>query len=252
MSIDRDLWRKKFNAKNFPAWICPNCFKGLLRPDKNKFIYEETFESKKNQNHQAWEPDWTDLKCSGILKCSNPDCRELVTIVGTGSFEEFLGYDLNGNTLHDFIEKFTPIFFYPPLFPFQLPEKCPKEIKAILIDSFKLFLFDHDSAGNKIRITVESLLTEQRIPKSKINNKKRVMRSLHNRIELYKKKNPEISEMLMAIKWLGNIGSHEGKKLNLKKILDAYEIIEHILEKLYSKKEQRVTQLVRKINKNKK
>jgi len=78
------------------------------------------------------------------------------------------------------------------------------------------------------------------------------MRSLHERIELYEKKNNEIAQMLMAIKWLGNAGSHDGKRLTIKKILDAYEIVEHVLEELYSPRKHRVNSLVRTINRSKK
>lgn len=253
MSIDRELWGKTFNKKSFPAWICPTCFKGVIRPAKNDFLSDETSVSVKAHGHPAWEPEWISLKCVVLLKCSNPDCRETIAMIGTGSVEEQFSYDYAGNTVHNAIERYEPIYFEPPLFPFQLPNKCPANIKEMIIDSFRLFLSDPDSAGNKIRVAVERILTNAKIPKSKMNKKKkRVMRNLHERIELYEKKNYEIAQMLMAIKWLGNAGSHDGKRLTIEKILDAYEIVEHVLEELYSPRKNRVKKLVSTINRSKK
>ncbi|MHC4269060.1 MAG: DUF4145 domain-containing protein [Planctomycetota bacterium] len=253
MSVDRELWEKTFTKNSFPAWICPTCFKGVIRPVKNSFLSDETSDSLEAHDHPAWGPEWISLKCVVLLKCSNPDCRETITMIGKGSVEEMLGYDFDGNTKHETIESFEPIYFDPPLFPFQLPSKCPNDIKEMVIDSFRLFLSDPDSAGNKIRVAVERILTNHKIQKSRRNKKnQRVMRSLHERIELYEKKNSEIAQMLMAIKWLGNAGSHDGKRLTMKKILDAYEIIEHVLEELYSPRKHRVKRLVRTINRSKK
>lgn len=253
MSVDRELWEKTFTESDYPAWICPTCFKGVIRPVKNGFLSNETFDSLEARDQLAWEPDWVLLKCAALLNCSNPDCRESITMIGTGTIEMIMSYDSKGRTQYEAVEIFKPIYFDPPLFPFQLPSKCSNDIKEMIIDSFRLFLSDPDSAGNKIRVAVERILTNHKIQKSKRNKRnQRVMRSLHERIELYEKKNSEIAQMLMAIKWLGNAGSHDGKRLTIKKILDAYEIVEHVLEELYSPRKHRVKRLVRTINRSKK
>lgn len=253
MSVNRELWEQTFTKDRVPAWICPTCSKALIKPVKNTFSSNETFASREARGHEAWEPDWISSKCAGILECLNPDCRERITMIGEGSIEQRFYQDINGNYKDDTFESITPKYFDPPLFPFQLPSKCPDDIQEMIIDSFRLFLSDPDSAGNKVRVAVERILTNHKIPKSKrIKNNQRVMRSLHERIELYEKKNSEIAQMLMAIKWLGNAGSHEGKRLTIKRILDGYEIIEHILEELYSPRRRRVKSLVRAINKSKK
>ncbi len=250
MSVDRELWGKPFTKNSFPAWICPTCFKGIIRPVKNGFLSDETFDSLEARGHDEWGPECISLKCAVLLKCSNPDCREIITMIGTGFVEEIFISGLDRCTTG---EIFRPIYFDPPLFPFQLPSKCPNDIQEMIIGSFRLFLSDPDSAGNKIRIAVERILTNHKIQKSKRNkNNQRVMRSLHERIELYEKKNSEIAQMLMAIKWLGNVGSHDGKRLTINKILDAYVIVEHVLEKLYSPRERSVKRLVRAINRSKK
>ena len=66
--------------------------------------------------------------------------------------------------------------------------------------------------------------------------------SLHKRIELLKNSNPDQSSLLMAIKWMGNSGSH-GNKVSLRDVLDAFEILEYSLPDLLEKKTNRLKDL---------
>ena len=60
----------------------------------------------------------------------------------------------------------------------------------------------------------------------------------------------EVAEHLLAIKWIGNSGSHVGE-LSQKDLLDGFELVEYALEKLYSKNEERLNQMTKEINKRK-
>ena len=78
---------------------------------------------------------------------------------------------------------------------------------------------------------VDAIMTDQGIETSIVSKKaKEVELTIHNRIELFEKKNPEVAEMLMAIKWIGNEGSHELKGLTRENVVIAYEIIYHCIE----------------------
>lgn len=69
--------------------------------------------------------------------------------------------------------------------------------------------------------------------------------TLHKRIERFKIKNPEQAESLMAIKWIGNSGSHTNRSLTKDDILDSFEILEHVTTKLYETDTKRITQLTK-------
>lgn len=56
----------------------------------------------------------------------------------------------------------------------------------------------------------------------------------------------------MAIKWIGNQGSHLDKELTNENLITAFEILENVLHKIYDKSEKMIAQKVRHINKNKK
>ena len=53
--------------------------------------------------------------------------------------------------------------------------------------------------------------------------------TLHSRIEDFAKTDAENGAILLAIKWLGNSGSHPGG-LTRDDVLDAFDMIEYVLE----------------------
>jgi hypothetical protein len=55
---------------------------------------------------------------------------------------------------------------------------------------------------------------------------------LDHRIKAYGEQNPEVAHHLMAIKWIGNAGSH-GDGISRESVLDALEIIEGVFEDVY-------------------
>jgi len=51
---------------------------------------------------------------------------------------------------------------------------------------------------------------------------------------------------LMALKWLGNSGSHSGE-VSRDDLLDAFEILEHALAELLEQKSERIAALAKKM-----
>lgn len=66
--------------------------------------------------------------------------------------------------------------------------------------------------------------------------------TLHNRIEVFSKNEPTIGAQLMALKLLGNTGSHDGGVMR-NDVLDAFEIVEHALFELIDDKSKRIAAL---------
>ena len=60
-----------------------------------------------------------------------------------------------------------------------------------------------------------------------------------------------MSENWGPLLWLGNAGSHEGTELSNNDVLDAYEIMEHLLAEIYNNKGARLAALAKKVNRNK-
>jgi len=103
-----------------------------------------------------------------------------------------------------------------------------------------------------MRAGVEALLDDQRIQKSKSGSKKRQYLTTHVRIEKLEVKNPDAAQYLMAIKWLGNTGSH-GATSNLSRddLLNAAEFFEAAVDLLYVKRATKIRRLASEINRRK-
>ena len=74
--------------------------------------------------------------------------------------------------------------------------------------------------------------------------------TLHARLERFAAKNQQVGEHLLAIKWLGNSGSH-ASELTKHDVMDAFELLEHALEEIYDSKTSRLNTLSASINKKK-
>ncbi len=94
-------------------------------------------------------------------------------------------------------------------------------------------------------------MNEQGVNKTFLTRRrKRKKYTLHDRIEEFKKKNKEVADYLLAIKWIGNTGSHPGE-LEKEDILEAYQLLEHSLLSLYDNKEERLRKISKEINSRK-
>lgn len=247
--MDKDIWLKSsFTKKSIPDWTCPYCKKAILKFDT--FKSEESALSKSWHSHEDWEPEYIQYSFTGSLNC--PSCNEFVAFLGNGR-EEFNHYydEYHKEYIEENYSSFTPKFFYPTLQLFKIPDNCPDEIKNVINDSFALFWNDLASCANKIRVSLELLMDEFKIKKTIINRQRKRQRlSLHKRIEEFKNSKPEIAELLLAIKWVGNSGSHIGK-LEKIDILETYEMLELSLNKLYDNKEDELKKIAKEINKRK-
>jgi len=243
--MDRNVWMKtRFTIGNLPQWICPNCHKGWLEFDKTKFKRIETASSKEWRKNEHSSFDEISYVFTGFLKCSNTRCKEVVVVSGIGEVTEV--------DIDSFGDSFIPEYFTPPLHLFKIPESCPQDIESQIISAFRLFWIDEQSCANKIRIAIEAILNEQRVKKYEkiVGSNKEKSLSLHKRLEYFKSKQPKIADQLIALKWIGNVGSHIGT-IHRTNLIDAFEILEDSIEKLYDLKEKRLTALIKSITKSK-
>lgn len=246
--MDRKLLKTDFNKENIPAWSCPACGSGILHPKKNSFLYFETAQSKKYSNHPDWEPEWDEYTYSMVLECSNKTCSETVANVGTGKVEMAYEY-VDQIPEAVFEDTFRPKYFYPPLILFKFPETVADDVKNELIQSFEVFFCNPPSAANHIRIALERLLNHLKVKRFEIKSKKKRYISLHQRIEIASKNYPNLREYFLALKWLGNAGSHSDQIISIDDVIDSYEIFEFVLNELFKNKSLRL--LVKQINKMK-
>jgi hypothetical protein len=250
--MDRKLLKLPFRGKSIPERTCPTCSKGILRIKEDSFRKDEISRSCKAREHDAWEPEWIEYIYTCILACSNDKCGEVVASSGTGSVDWDVVEEFDGNYEQVHTDLFFPKYFVPHLHLFNLPDDCPPRVSSLLHESFRIFFSSPKAAANSVRAAIEELLTELKIKRfSTARGKRRRMVPLHDRINLLPAKYDQVKEMIFAIKWLGNAGSHGHTEVSMDDVMDAYELTEYILEFIFEPKAQSLAAIAKKVNKKK-
>lgn len=247
--IDRSLYKYNFTETNTPDWMCPTCKKGILRIIDGSFKTSETRDSlRRNRNHSEWDPYGVAYIYSCILQCNNDKCQEVVSSTGGGGADIDEYYDNDGHLNQHWVDMFRPTFFEPALAIIDIPENCPAEVTEPLQESFRLFFCSPAAAGNNVRMAVEALLTQLGVPTHNTKPKPERL-SLGTRLHHLPEKLSEFRQLFDAIRLFGNDGSHPDSKITTDDLMDAYELIEHVLQVLYKPLPKLPTELVEKITK---
>jgi Domain of unknown function (DUF4145) len=249
--MDRTPFHLPFTESRVPRWACPKCGAGQLALMPKTLVHKETPESLREHGHEAWEPGWIRYVFSCIFECTNTDCKEVVSCCGEGQVEVFEYDDDENGWAQSSDDRFTPKYFNPPLVLMDIPTNCPPEATSHLSESFALFFADPGAALNCTRTAVEAVLTNLGIKRFVLSRGKRKLVNLHQRIQLLPPKFDELKEMLLAVKWLGNAGSHDGEKPNTSDLITTYDLLEHALSEIYEAKGKKLKAIAKKVNKNK-
>jgi len=227
MAFNRNTWLDWKNGKP-----CPTCNNGMfsfpLKPSKGEYLKNETKNSV--EENVLGGQYYSDYIFSIHLKCRS--CNE--TIAVTGYMTEYVSDDERQPQ-----KEVTPLFYYPAPKIIHIPNSCPKSVVKVINESFNLFWINASSCANKIRLSIEVLLDELGIPKKG---------TLNSRLKVFEKTNSDVSQFLIAIKWIGNAGSHS--LITKNQVLDGYELLEFALEKLFNDREDKLKKLSEEINQN--
>lgn len=217
-----------FRKSDSLPFLCPFCKKSSLILDEK--TWQEHDKSALHHSEEWFDAcDHVEYIYTALYKCSNSSCRQCVISSGTGGVDidysqEEYAYEGGQPAYYSY---YQPKIFIPPLSFFTIPEKTPDEIKVLLELSFSIVLQSPASAVNCLRSSIEKLLDIHSIPEKR----------LHFRIQDDVPTNPTLApykDYLMAIKWLGNSGSHNLDEISLLDIIDVYEIMEFVLSSLYA------------------
>lgn len=240
MSINTALLQIQcFPISEIPDWPCPVCHVGLLTGKTESFRLIQSKASKQEEidlgKQASYHFNYGNF--TGILRCNRASCQEPVFVVGNYQLDDnFIGVDEYGYPEREIVEFLTPTLFQPNVPLFQLHHEVPALIRDAFDKSFEQFWLDTDACGNKLRIVVELLMNDQGMKPD---------HSLAKRIkEFQQTKDAVLGDVLMAVKWIGNSGSHHGDSLSRAAIIDAMEMLDHVTLKLYDtesdKKAQRL------------
>ena len=167
----------------------------------------------------------------------------MVGVTGKISYESGHEYLPNGDWEPTLYALYTPLAFAeaPPVI--RVCEGCPESVSAELDRSFALYWMDRRSCATAIRSAVELLLDERSIPRKVERKPERYSRlPLHDRIVRFRENDPEPAKLLLAIKVIGNVGTH-GEDIAFNDLLTGYEILDHVIDLIYSGRAARISGL---------
>ncbi|MDV8021371.1 DUF4145 domain-containing protein [Rhodococcus sp. IEGM 1330] len=225
-----------FNASSWPSIECPVCNQGVLtvpRAEKNGRIYDDVrydHPFSQAQYQQINPADVTGI-FSVALECNQGDCLGVVHAVGDMAVDVQFGVDDDGHYRGSEVDVLKVKHFYPPVEVFDHHTEYPVSVDQELRRVNALMWLDPAAAMTALRKGVEELLTERGLPTHR-NTGKRGRLSLDERLSEFKRDQPELSELLLATKWMGNVATHEDQ-VTLTEVAEAIEHVELTLTTLY-------------------
>lgn len=225
-----------FELNKTTDYDCPYCGKSKLAPRRDanrKLKMIHGLSSEHRAYHEtAQEGDEMEVHAFAlVLECTNPECR-MITIA-VGRLDALPDYS---DVVREYETTVTPRFFYPPIDVVTIPAHIPETIRREIRRSYALFFADPASAANPLRSALECFMDETGTIKER--NGKPL--TLHQRLVEFKNSNANVAELLGAVKWLGNDGSHYGHGLTHDDLLKGYQVFLHATEKWFDDPDARV------------
>lgn len=224
---------------------CPRCQSVATYVKESTKTYP-THDSEVAMDLMGLEPDVLQGAAVGKCVCTDQKCQEPVYFMGS--------FIVNKNDLDDpatYEAMFTIEYFHPPIPIIRIPPKTPEKVAALLKRSFRLAFADQSAAGNLLRSAIEKLLTHLKVPRFAVSKKgKRIRLDLHSRIDRLPQSHQPYKNKLLAIKWIGNVATHD--ELDVKSLKLLYEIIASVLDSLYGTKQRELLREVKRVNRRRK
>ncbi len=220
-----------FTEGTIPHWRCPACLNETLEIVPGSFFSEETSETRLCKNEVWFEYDHYKVVFSCLLRCSRKACMEPVAITGKGWVEREV--DDESGTLN-YVNLFRATTFHPPLPVFIPPADCPDNVRRQLKEISALLAAHPSAAINTMRTMLEMLLDEFKVPREVARaGRDPLVLTLHRRIENYPSLLGDYGAAFMAIKWLGNKGSHNDRRIRQSHIEGACIVLDDMIQQIY-------------------
>jgi hypothetical protein len=230
--VERSFWTPKHPS--LPPFPCPRCTVGRLKVRNDDIGYKTAHHLTMAYQEAELYPDVNGGLFHAFMVCSHEKCGEVVSVAGDFTVEyHFRGHDFNNDPKvdEDFEYRVRSMRPAPPIITFS--SALDALTREHLEKSFELFWVDLGACANRLRIVVESLLDQIGVPRTRAGANKNL--DLNTRIVELDAMKPGHSDVLHALRYVGNIGSHEGEA-GMTEVLDCYELLEATLEELLDNK----------------
>lgn len=245
--MKKALWKGSFSANFVPAFPCPNCRSGILRKSGKEDLVSRRPRDPSFEEYSENPSNWPS-RFALFLHCKA--CSEFVVVTGwsTDVAEE-------SNDSVEWLEYLEPESMWPPP-PIITVERTPKEVRAELQKSFGFYWNDAGACASRMRTSLERLMDHFKVRTitvvtDKTGKKYRKRLDLSSRIDKFaaKIRSREYSDMLHALRVVGNVGTHGTKTVTKAHLLDAYRLYEHALERMFEDKSESIKETIKRLSK---
>jgi hypothetical protein len=172
-----------------------------------------------------------------FLECTDVRCGEIVVVAGDYLTVTHTASDLETDEEEEYeVTHYSPSSMHPapPIIfgPRTLNDAC----RAHLAVAHELYWVDLAACANRLRILVEALLDQLKIARRGRKGKSENARlDLSDRIGLLQATRPGQDEALTALRFVGNVASHQGET-DLAFMLDCFDILENAMDELLERR----------------
>lgn len=235
MSVDAELFKMGKSIESGQSWprpLCPSCPVGHI-----DFASPQEHESLKSEReHPYFDPEWIHGTFDIQGRCTNPGCLQVVHAAGDYQVEHSRSFDIS--EIGEFMGVPYSAYYsirqvHPPLLIMSIPKSAPSEIREAIVRASRVLFADPGLAATALRATVERFLTVEGIPAVTASGK---FQTAHQRINEWKTIEPKresVAELLHAVKWLGNVGTHEDSKLKSVEVLEGAKLLDEAFHRLF-------------------
>lgn len=235
MSVDLSLTVLSLPIREGTPWPrpkCPKCNFGYIGFSDPS--HDESFESFSARNQLEFEPEWICGTFEVRGECENPMCRQIVH--GAGDYT--VGFSPNSNLDYEYQPSYVHFYsvkqIHPSILIMSVPDSAPEVVREGILRASRVLFPDPGLAATALRATVERFLTSEDIAAV---GKSGQFRSAHDRITEWKnvdESRSPIAELLFAVKWIGNAGTHEVSDLTTAEVLEGAKVLNEAFHKLFT------------------
>ena len=232
----------------WPIILCPVCRAASLEPTIDKF---EDIDTLNMMTVDDPEFDVTSFGgfFHGVISCPRSPCGNKCVVAGRWELDPLSPPPDDSMEFYD-SEAYTNYYvtyIFPTLRLMEYPVGVPDKIKDPIDAAELVLLSDASAAANRIRIAIEALLDCQGVRKCPRNNRSTRL-TTHARIGEFQQRNSAAASYLMAVKWIGNAGSHDREIVPLVSVLEGFELFARAVELIYDPHEKALEQRAAIIN----
>ena len=239
MSIDpalRQLASEIEDSASFPSPRCPDCGVGTV-----SFAAPTQFETagmREARKHFAYDPDWEHGTFLARGACGASKCQQVVIATGTWRVD----YGTAGGYPESYADQFAVFYrvrqVHPPLRLMELPDDAAVNealggIAEGLLTAGAVLFTAPGLAATSLRGCVERFLSNAGIAR---RTKKDRFRPLDLRLVEWRDEEATrhgIADLMLAVKWLGNTGTHEDSVLTAADVLEGARLLDEAFHRLY-------------------